>query len=214
MSVHGVKRRLHLCLTNYELTVGALAVTCATLAFFLLFWNRFAGIRTANGSAVAGQYILHGRLPYRDWFTASPPYHALKSALEVWFFGTAMIVPRAFALLERTLLALVVYLWAARLFTIWHAMLGAIAAIIVSAGDIADPISSYNHDTILFAVCSGYFASSLLGRRLDPMARVFSLFVWHFCRTLFFYQTNDRHRHNGRSSACHCGDLREKRGQT
>jgi hypothetical protein len=145
-----------------HLVVGAAVVIVVTLGFFLLFFNRFSGVRTINGSGLSGQAILAGSLPYRDWFCPVPPMHFLKNAVLTWLFGTAVIMPRIVALFERSLLAVVLYLWLARLFRVPFAAFGAILAIVVSAGDITDPISSYNHDTLFWAVLTGFLASTCL----------------------------------------------------
>lgn len=157
-----------------HLALGAAIVIVITFVFFLLFFNRFAGIRSANGSGLAGQAVLAGRLPYRDYFLPVPPMHALKNAALARLFGTAIIMPRIVALFERALLALVLYFWLSRLFRLSSAALGAIVAIVVSAGDLTDPISSYNHDTIFWAVLAGFFASICLDWSSDQSGSIFS----------------------------------------
>ena len=161
--------------SRQRLLLGALMVAVITLVFFSLFFNRFAGVRTINGSAAAGQAMLAGKMPYRDWFAAAPPLHVLKSALVVRIFGSDLIVLREFALFERTVLALILYFWLARLFRTSHAALAAILAIVVSAGDLTDPISSYNHDTILLAVACGFFGALCLDRGSSRSGWVFAL---------------------------------------
>ena len=42
--------------------IGGLVVAALTLGFFLLFWNRFSAIRDGNGSIVAAQLVLAGKL--------------------------------------------------------------------------------------------------------------------------------------------------------
>jgi hypothetical protein len=157
------------------LVLGALIVAIVTLGFFSLFFNRFAGVRAINGSVLVGQALLSGKVPYRDWFAPTPPLNMLKNALVVRMFGSALIVPRVFALFERTVLALILYFWLARLFRTYHAALAAIVAIVVSAGDLTDPISSYNHDTILLAVASGFFAALCLDHHSSGIAWSFAL---------------------------------------
>jgi hypothetical protein len=141
---------------------GAGIVVAVTFGFFLLFFNRFSGVRAVNGSGLAGSLILSGRMPYRDWFSPTPPLFALENALMTWLFGTALIVQRIVGVFERALMAVVLYLWLARLFRSSSAAFGAIVAIVVSAGDVADPISSYHHDVILWAIFAGLFASVCL----------------------------------------------------
>lgn len=146
-----------------SVVIGGLAVAALTLGFFLLFWNRFSAIRDGNGSLAAAQALLAGVLPYRDGYTAAPPLHLLKTAALVKAFGFDLIGLRAFAVLERIALALVVYVWLSRFFRVSHAALAAVVGIVVSAGDLADQLVSYNHDTIFWAVCSGLCASVCIG---------------------------------------------------
>ena len=161
--------------SRQKLVLGALIVAVITLSFFSLFYNRFAGVRTINGSVVVGEALLSGKLPYRDWFAPVPPLNLLKNGLVVWMFGSDLIVPRIFALFERTVLALILYFWLARLFRTSHAALAAIVAMVVSAGDLTDPISSYNHDTILLAVASGFFAAICLDQHSSRTGWFFAL---------------------------------------
>jgi len=90
--------------------------------------------------------------------------NTLKSAAVLKIFGNAIIALRAFDVIERVGLALIVYFWLARLFRARDAALAAIVTIIVSASDVADPISSYNHDAVFWAVASGFVASFSLDR--------------------------------------------------
>lgn len=138
---------------------GALAVALLTLFFFLLFWNRFLGMRSGDGEFSGGSAFLAGLLPYRDYFTAAPPLNVFKSAAVLSLFGNTLITLRAFDVFERVLLALVLYFWLHRFFKPSYAALGAVVAIITSAGDGAEPLCSYNHDTIFMAVVSGFAAS-------------------------------------------------------
>jgi len=160
---------------NRNLALGAFVVLGLTLIFFLLFLNRFAGIRTANGSVAAGRFILAGQVPYRDFFAAAPPLHFLISAVVVRLFGSALIVGRMFGLFERIILALTLYFWLVRFFRIPYAVIGAVVAITVSAANEGDTISSYGHESILFAVCCGLFAGIFLDRRRHRTAWVFAL---------------------------------------
>ena len=142
--------------------LGALIVVSVAALFFSLYWNRFVGIRSGSGDYASGALILAGHLPYRDYFAATPPLNPFKSAIILTIFGNAPIVSRAFGALERLLLGLLLYLWLLRLFKPAHACIAAVVTIIASAGDIADPISSYNHDTIFLAMLSGFLASFVL----------------------------------------------------
>src|SRR5207253_2726654 len=102
------------------------------------------------------------KLPYRDFFTASPPLTIFKSAAVLSLFGKAYIVTRAFGVFERVCLGVLVYLWLVRLFRPAHAALAAFVTLVVSSGDISDPIASYNHDAIILAVGAGFVTSFAL----------------------------------------------------
>ena len=147
-----------------RLLTGALAVTSVTLSFFLLFWNRFAGLRSGCGTYCGGTAWLAGSLPYRDYFAPTTPLTAAKAAAILYLFGDAPVTLRGFAVFDRTILAFLVYLWLSRLFRPTIAAAAAIVTIIVSAGDASDPLSSYNHDTILAAIASGLVANFALNR--------------------------------------------------
>ena len=115
-----------------------------------------------TGEFTTGLWFLHGHLPYRDYFSATPPLNTLKSALLLKLFGPFLIVGRAAGVLERVAIALVLFTWLRRLFPIRFAFTASIVTIILSAGDRTDPIASYNHDAIFLAMLSGLAASHVL----------------------------------------------------
>jgi hypothetical protein len=133
-----------------------------TLLFLLSFYSRFAGLRSGDGEYEGGMALLAAQMPYRDFFTAGPPLNELKSALILRVFGSALIVSRMGGVLERVLIALVLFGWLKRLFRPWHALAASFVTIVLSTGDLTDPIASYNHDAILFAMVSGLAANVVL----------------------------------------------------
>ena len=139
-----------------------LALSLLTLLFFLTFFNRFVGMRSGTGEFTTGIWLLQGRLPYRDYFSATPPLNTLKSALLLHLFGPYMIVSRAAGVAERVAIACLLFRWLCRLFPTRFAFAASLVTIIVSAGDRTDPIASYNHDAILWAMLSGFAASHVL----------------------------------------------------
>lgn len=143
------------------------------LLFLLAFFNRFIGLRSGDGEFLCGISWLRGLLPYRDYFSTAPPLNTMKSALLLKMFGQALIVSRAAGVVERLLIALLLFRWLALLFAPWRALLATVVTLIVSSGDHADPIASYNHDAILFAMLCGYAATLLL--RAEKTPRVFGL---------------------------------------
>jgi len=144
------------------------------LLFFLAYFNRFLGLRSGGGEFSGGMALLAHRLPYRDYYTAGPPLNQIKSALELGIFGRTLFVSRLFAVMERLLIAGVLYAWLRRIFSTHAAMLASLVTIIVSAGDRTDPLASYNHDAILFAMLCGLAASVSIGARRKHLVLAFS----------------------------------------
>ena len=143
---------------------GALVTSLVTLLFFALYWNRFAGLRSGNGSYQGGIALLHGILPYRDFFTAGPPLNEIISAAVLKIFGPKLLVIRAWGVFERVALALLLYCWLVRLFQPKYAAMGSIVAIIVSAGDPSNALSSYGMEAIFFFLASGFSSATALER--------------------------------------------------
>ncbi|HEX6880074.1 MAG TPA: hypothetical protein VF135_06900, partial [Terriglobales bacterium] len=142
--------------------VGAAFVVASSLYFFLLYWNHFLGLRSGNGALGAAVSYLEGLRPYRDYYCAVTPLDILKWTLVTKLLGAKLIVVRGFAIFDRLLLGVILYLWLRRIFSARDSALATIVAIILSAGDLTDPLASYNHDTILLAVVSGFLASFAL----------------------------------------------------
>jgi hypothetical protein len=138
------------------------ALAGLTLLFLLSFFNRFAGLRSGDGEYAGGMALLSGIMPYRDYFTTGPPLNLLKSALLLKTFGGALIVSRVAGVLERIVIAFVMLRWLVQLFRPWHAVAAGVVTMVVSTGDPTDPIASYNHDAILFAMIAGLAASLAL----------------------------------------------------
>lgn len=137
-------------------------VLAGTALYFLAFFNRFGGLRSGDGEFEGGMALLAGRLPYRDYFVQAPPLNSIKAAIELSLFGKSLIVSRACAVVERLALAGLLYAWLRRTFGAWASSLAALVTIIVSAGDQTDPLASYHHDAILFAMLCGFAASTSL----------------------------------------------------
>jgi hypothetical protein len=141
---------------------GLLIAIIVTLGFFLLFFNRFAGMRSGLGGFGGGDGFVHGALPYRDYFLASSPLNILTSGAVLSIFGDKIIVTRAFGVFERLVIAALLYAWLRRLFSVRDAMIATIVTVVASAGDFTDAISSYNHETLMWAIGSGFAASFAL----------------------------------------------------
>jgi len=130
----------------------------------MLFWNRFVGLRSGDGGFSGGLFFLKGVLPYRDYYSATPPLFVFRSAAVLAIFGKLPIVIRGFGVFERVILSLLLYGWLVRFFRVKDAALAALVTTVVSTGDYADPVSSYNHFTIMLAIASGLVASYALDK--------------------------------------------------
>jgi hypothetical protein len=133
-----------------------------TFFFLMLFWNRFLGLRSGDGGFSGGLLFLKGILPYRDYYCATPPLFLFRCASVLAIFGKLPIVIRGFGVFERVVLSLLLYGWLVRFFRVKDAALAALVTMVVSTGDYADPVSSYNHFTIMLAIASGLAASYAL----------------------------------------------------
>lgn len=145
------------------LTGAAVAVAC-TLFFFSLYWNRFSGLRSGNGSFQAGIALLSGLRPYRDFYTAGPPFNMILSGAALRLFGPYLIVIRALGVFERLILAALLYTWLTRFFRPQHAAIASILAVVVSTGDPSNNLSSYGFEAILFFMLSAFAATLALDR--------------------------------------------------
>ncbi len=154
---------------------GALVTVAITAIFFSLYWNRFAGLRSGNGSFQGGTVILRGFFPYRDFFTAGPPLNEIFSAAVLYLFGQKLVVIRAWGVFERMGMALLLYFWLVKFFRPRNAALGSILAIIVSAGDPSNSLSSYGFEAIFFFLLSGW--AMMRSAELRASAKAFALWA-------------------------------------
>ena len=136
-----------------------------TLVFYSLWWNRFLGGSGVDGVFFfSGQQILNGRVPYRDFSLAVPPWDAIQDAFLIRLFGEYLIVPRILGLIERIVLASVMFVWLRRVFTPATAFFSTLIGIVVFSASPADPVAGYNHDSTFWAVLAGFSASITLRR--------------------------------------------------
>lgn len=156
------------------LVIGAVVTALITLSYLGWWWNHFLGLRSAHGGYLAAMWFREGCLPYRDYFVPHSPLLILRSVIVQALFGNDYIVLRTFAVCERTILAVVIYLWLARLFPPGDAAWVAAVTVILGSGDVADPLDQYTNECILFAITSGLCASLVL----DKVQSVRKLIIW------------------------------------
>ena len=169
------------------IALGAFVTAALTLIFFSFYWNRFIGIRSGTGAFGGASAMLQGIYPYRDYFTAATPLNAVKSWLVLLLFGDTLTVLRAFDVLERTALGLLVYFWLVRLF---RARDAAVAAIVT---DHCLRLRLFrwhqflqSRPAIILAVASGFAGTLILGKRLPSWAFVIAAVVSGLLSSLSF----------------------------
>lgn len=146
--------------------LGAILLAALSISFLLSYWNRFVAPTSAGAFFYVAEEILAGRVPYRDFFFIVPPLHALKLAAILHLFGHTFAATRVEAMFERVLLSLIVYFWLSRVVRSGAAFAGTLLALVVFCGDSADALASYHHDSVFWAVLSGFAASFVLRSQL------------------------------------------------
>ena len=144
---------------------GALLLIAVSLLFYGAYWDRFIGASSGGIFPYTSQLIRAGQVPYRDFCFLVPPLHPLKLAAIMSLFGETLLAARAEAILERTLLAVLVFAWLRRFVRAPAAFMGALLGLAVFAGDPADAIDSYHHSSVFFAICAGFAANLSLEKQ-------------------------------------------------
>ena len=151
---------------RWSIAIGAVALPILTLLFLGQYWNHFLAMRTGFGSSLIAQFMAEGKLPYRDFFLMVPPLQFLKTSLIVNLFGNQLIVPYIFAVIERLALGLLLYFWLIRHFRASDSFFATLVALMMSFGDGADMMTSYNHaPTIIWIVAAGFAVDASLHTR-------------------------------------------------
>ncbi len=142
-----------------RLAVGAIAVAGLSLAFFLTYWDRFLGPSSSGIFVEFASLVRQGKIPYRDFFMVIPPLYTLKTAALMSVFGAHLIVLRLPEVITRCALAVMLFIWLARVVRVSHAVLGAVAAVVMFSTDSADALTSYHHEAVFWAFLSGFLLS-------------------------------------------------------
>lgn len=157
---------------------GAVVIAIVILLFFSLYVDRFAGFRSGNGSFQAGLSRLHGSIPYRNSYWSAPPLDGIMSGAVLWAFGAKVSVIRAWGVAQHVAVAILLYCWLLRLFQPRHATLATLVAVIASAGDPSNGITTYGFEAAAFFLLSGFLC--LLGSEGGRSTRaliVYSVFA-------------------------------------
>jgi hypothetical protein len=128
--------------------IGMIAAV-AFLAYMLLWWNAYYAPNNGGDAFVMNEY-LHGRLPYRDYYTHNPPGLFFIVFAIARVFGLRLLPYLVFGLVLRTLSVWVLYsMIAARRSPVVAAVVSLVAAI-ASCTDDSEFVGHYSHLSIAF----------------------------------------------------------------
>ena len=139
--------------------VGALAVALAMFAFLLPWYRSFLGITTDGWFFFFAEQVLAGKTPYRDFFLFAPPLHVFELAGLIRLFGESVIAVHVAGLLQRAMLAVLLYLWLQRTYRMEAALVAAVTAVVVFTCDNADTVFFYHQDAAFWGVAAGLAAT-------------------------------------------------------
>ena len=108
---------------------GLFVVVCTISVYNLLFFNRYFPI-TEGWFSVYAQYILMGKIPYRDFHLAVPPLYPLGIAAFIHFFGPGFFALRIFGVLLILLMSTSLFTLYSRIFPVYIAALTTILSMV------------------------------------------------------------------------------------
>jgi len=146
--------------------IAVTAVCLLLLAFLLQWWASYLGVTNDGWHALGAWRILHGEVPYRDYYLFIPPFHQLKLALLTAVFGPELIALQVWGLLERLVLAGALYFWLRRAFAPAPAAAGVAFGMLLYLRAQSETLSSMIHEAALWPALSGAAAAhALAGER-------------------------------------------------
>ena len=128
--------------------IGAIAAG-VFLAYMLLWWNSYFAPNNGGEIVVMNEY-LHGRLPYRDWYSHQPPGMFFVAFAIARVFGVRLLPCLILGLAIRTVSVWVLYsMIAARRSPVVAAVASLVAAITSCTAD-SEYVGYYSHLSIAF----------------------------------------------------------------
>lgn len=144
--------------------LGLAGVLVATATAQVVMYNRFLPIQE-GWFTVFAKAIIAGKVPYRDFYLFIPPVYAYLTAALVKMFGTAFIVFRTWGVVERVLLAGVLYLVLEKPFKARSAMVATILGVTVFSSNNSDVIHGYTQFTLILVLAATYLVMHALESR-------------------------------------------------
>jgi len=148
---------LHYSLWQNALPSLLTAVIC--LFFALLWWNRFLGVTNEGWHFFFAQQIVHGKIPYRDFYLFVPPLLQLEMAAIIKLFGTHLIATQIVGLIEICIFAVALYSWMARVFPPSDAFLASVLGLIILIGNRTEELNALHMSAAFHATLAGWVAT-------------------------------------------------------
>jgi hypothetical protein len=139
-----------------ETILAFVILTVIVLLFHSFYYNKYFGIQDGWGNVYVA-YIQQGKIPYRDFYLFSQPYSVLLSYTLAHFFGNTVFVLRSWGVLERVVIAFVLYLIFRRLLIPAVALLIGVVATIFGTGTFVEYVYEYGQTCFVFILLSTYF---------------------------------------------------------
>lgn len=142
------------------------AVVAAFLvAAVLPWWNRYVGVTNDAWHYFYGLQIVHGRIPYRDFYVFIPPLYPLKNALVIALFGNRLLVPHILAIVEILVLSIVLVDWIHCVWPIFETTVAVTIALSLYVFAMrAETLGALHQEAIFSPVLSAWCASLALRR--------------------------------------------------
>jgi hypothetical protein len=145
-----------------ELWGGAGAALALLLGYMLFWWNRGIQLNSNGLELLSTRAMRAGKMPYLDFAFWCPPMHLWVFSWMAAIFGDGMIYMRAFAVVERMAIFLLLYFWLARVFSPKAAFFGTVVAGVGFSSDVCDVLNHYDFESVLGTVAAGFAASVAL----------------------------------------------------
>jgi hypothetical protein len=142
-----------------EQWVGALAVLLVTGFFLSLWWNRYLA-PTFGGELFLAASAELGLIPFRDFYSPSPPGPLMLARALTEVGGDRLILFWILGALVRMVSAVALYLWLCRIARPAFAAFAVVATFVFASGDIADYPYFYNHMAVSCCLMGAWAVAS------------------------------------------------------
>jgi hypothetical protein len=143
----------------------SLLAPAVCLLFAFLWWNRFLGVTNEGWHFFFAHQIVHGKVPYRDFYLFVPPLLQLEMAATIELFGEHLIVSQVVGLIEAGILAVVLYRWLARVFPASDAFLASATGMIICMANRTEELHALHMSAIFHTTVAGAVATLAVDAR-------------------------------------------------